>query len=91
VLLEPLERRRQVLAEAMKGKAAPIVLSETLDASPTELVRVAKKFGFEGIVAKRKDSLYEPANEQAHGSNTRSTGGKSLLLAVTRRGIRLMR
>jgi ATP-dependent DNA ligase len=24
-----------------------------------ELVRVAKEFGFEGIVAKRKDSVYE--------------------------------
>jgi ATP-dependent DNA ligase len=56
---EPLERRRQVLAEAIKGKAAPIALSESLDASPTELIQVAKEFGFEGIVAKRKDSLYE--------------------------------
>jgi len=25
-----------------------------------ELIRVAKEFGFEGIVAKRRDSLYEP-------------------------------
>jgi bifunctional non-homologous end joining protein LigD len=59
LLKEPLERRRQVLSEAIKGKAAPIALSENLDASPDELVRVAKEFGFEGIVAKRKDSVYE--------------------------------
>jgi DNA ligase D-like protein (predicted ligase) len=64
LLKEPLERRRQVLAEAIKdataqGKAAPIALSENLNASADELVRVAKEFGFEGIVAKRKDSLYE--------------------------------
>jgi bifunctional non-homologous end joining protein LigD len=64
LLKEPLERRRQVLAEAIKdattqGKAAPIALSETLNASAADLVRVAKEFGFEGIVAKRKDSLYE--------------------------------
>jgi ATP-dependent DNA ligase len=64
LMQEPLEHRRQVLADALKdataqGKAAPIALSESLDASPTELVRVAKEFGFEGIVAKRKDSLYE--------------------------------
>jgi ATP-dependent DNA ligase len=56
---EPLERRRQVLAEALKAKAAPIALSETLDTNPTDLVRVAKEFGFEGIVAKWKDSVYE--------------------------------
>jgi hypothetical protein len=42
---EPLERRRQVLAEAIKGKAAPIALSETLNASADDLVRVAKEFG----------------------------------------------
>ena len=64
LLKEPLENRRQVLAEAIKdataqGKAAPIALSESLDASAAELVRVAKEFGFEGIVAKRKDSVYE--------------------------------
>jgi hypothetical protein len=30
-----------------------------MDATPAELVRVAKEFSFEGIVAKRVDSLYE--------------------------------
>jgi ATP-dependent DNA ligase len=64
LLTEPLERRRQVLDECVKdavaqGKADPIALSESLDASPKDLVRVAKEFGFEGIVAKRKDSVYE--------------------------------
>jgi ATP-dependent DNA ligase len=34
-------------------------LSERLTASADELLRVAKEFGFEGIVAKRKDSIYE--------------------------------
>jgi hypothetical protein len=52
LLKEPLERRRQVLAEAIKdattqGKAAPLALSETLNASVADLVRVAKEFGFE--------------------------------------------
>ena len=56
----PLSARRKRLSEIFKdAKAAPIALSETLDASPTELVRVAKEIEFEGIVAKRKDSVYE--------------------------------
>jgi ATP-dependent DNA ligase len=60
LLQEPLERRRETLREVFRGiQAAPIAMSESLDASPDELVRVAKEFGFEGIVAKRKDSLYE--------------------------------
>ena len=60
LLKEPLERRREILSEIFKGiEAAPIALSESLSASADELIRVAKEFGFEGIVAKRKDSLYE--------------------------------
>jgi bifunctional non-homologous end joining protein LigD len=60
LLNEPLSVRREMLSEMFKGiKAAPIALSETLDGSADNLIRVAKEFGFEGIVAKRKDSLYE--------------------------------
>jgi DNA ligase D-like protein (predicted ligase) len=60
LLNEPLERRREILNEIIKGiKAAPIGMSESLAANTKELIRVAKEFGFEGIVAKRKDSLYE--------------------------------
>jgi bifunctional non-homologous end joining protein LigD len=77
-LKEPLERRREVLAEAIKGKAAPIAQSEKLDASADELVRVAKEIGFEGIIAKRNDSVYESGKRSGPGSSTRSTGGRSL-------------
>src|SRR5262245_11522704 len=34
-------------------------MSEDIEAAPTDMIRVAKEFGFEGIVAKRKDSVYE--------------------------------
>jgi bifunctional non-homologous end joining protein LigD len=57
---KPLSERREILSEIFAGaKAAPIGLSESLNASADELVRVAKEFGFEGIIAKRKDSFYE--------------------------------
>ena len=63
VLQEPLERRRQLLSKVIKEiKAAPIGLSESLTAEIKELIRVANEFGFEGIVAKRWDSLYESGN-----------------------------
>jgi bifunctional non-homologous end joining protein LigD len=60
LLNEPLERRRRTLTETIKRKVAPVALSDTLDASTADLIRVAKEFGFEGIVAKRRDSAYEP-------------------------------
>ena len=60
VLKVPLYFRRQVLHRIFEdSKAAPIGLSESIEAAPTDLIRVVKEFGFEGIVAKRKDSLYE--------------------------------
>ena len=31
-----------------------------MDATPPDLIRVAKEVGFEGIVAKRRESVYEP-------------------------------
>jgi ATP-dependent DNA ligase len=43
----PLEGRREALRESFKGiKAAPIALSESLNASAEELVRVAKEFDY---------------------------------------------
>ena len=62
LLQVPLAKRRAVLGELfddLGGKTNPIGLSETIDATPQELIRVVKEFGFEGIIAKRKDSLYE--------------------------------
>src|SRR5262245_42530243 len=60
LLKVPLESRRELLSEIFKeGKAAPIALSETMQASAADLIRVAREFGFEGVIAKRKGSVYE--------------------------------
>jgi bifunctional non-homologous end joining protein LigD len=83
----PLEERRALLNELFEdlGKdASPLCLSETMDAKPADLIRVAKEFGFEGIVAKRKTSLYEPSKgSDAWLKYRESTKDKSLLLADT--------
>ena len=58
----PLENRREILAEViaeLKPKTPLICMSETINARPAELIPLVKEFGFEGIVAKRKDSCYE--------------------------------
>ena len=60
VLTVPLYFRREVLRRIFEdSNAAPIGLSENIEAGPADLMRVVKEFGFEGIVAKRKDSFYE--------------------------------
>jgi bifunctional non-homologous end joining protein LigD len=63
LLNEPLSKRRDVLRDGMKPlrrKATAISLSESINATPTELISVVKEFGFEGVIAKRKASCYEP-------------------------------
>jgi bifunctional non-homologous end joining protein LigD len=59
---EPLTTRREVLSKLMKPisrKATAVSLSESIDATPAELISVVKEFGFEGVIAKRKESVYE--------------------------------
>ena len=79
VLTVPLYFRREVLRRIFEDiKAAPIGLSENIEAAPTDLIRVAKEFGFEGIVAKRKDSLYESGKRTGAWVKYGSTEGRSL-------------
>jgi ATP-dependent DNA ligase len=62
LLNEPLSKRREVLSDLMKPltrNPTGISLSEIIDATPDELIGVVKEFGFEGMIAKRKDSCYE--------------------------------
>jgi bifunctional non-homologous end joining protein LigD len=55
-----LEKRRELLAIRLEDVADPIRLSESIDGSPQEIVAAAKELSLEGIIAKRKDSVYQP-------------------------------
>lgn len=57
---EPLEKRRALL----RRKVMPLLpdsirYSETLEGSAAEIVEAVREQGLEGVVAKRRDSLYE--------------------------------
>ncbi len=50
LLNEPLTKRREVLTNIIKpltGSAPAVALSESIDATPAELIGVVKEFGFE--------------------------------------------
>ncbi|HKB89607.1 MAG TPA: non-homologous end-joining DNA ligase [Opitutaceae bacterium] len=55
-----LDERRKLLRKAMRQLAEPIRFSETFDSSPGDMIAVVREHGLEGIVAKRRDSHYEP-------------------------------
>jgi bifunctional non-homologous end joining protein LigD len=54
-----LVERRKLLAKLLKKAPDNIRFSEELRGSAAELLRVARQFQLEGLVAKRPDSLYE--------------------------------
>ncbi len=55
-----LEKRRELLQAVLAAAKPPLFFSQTLDAPAHALLSAAKKAGLEGIVAKRRDSPYEP-------------------------------
>ena len=56
----PIEERRKLLTQALRKVQYPVIQSTPFDVTPTELVRAAKELGFEGVIVKRKSSIYEP-------------------------------
>jgi ATP-dependent DNA ligase len=89
LLQEPLERRREILSEIFKRKkAAPIALSESLNAIWSGSQR---SLGSRASSPSARIPSTNQASELAHGSSTRSTGGRSLSSAATLQEIHLMR
>jgi ATP-dependent DNA ligase len=79
----PLDGRRRMLVEALgniAGGDGPIRLSEVFTGDPADLVAAAKDLGFEGIVAKRKDSLYEPGKRTGAWVKYRVNRGQELFI-----------
>ena len=61
VTCEPLRRRRELLEKKVLPKLKePVRYSPPLDADLPTLVHSVKAHGFEGLVAKRSTSVYEP-------------------------------
>lgn len=56
----PLKTRKEILSEAMQGADGLIRCSQTLDDDAEGVIARIKQFGLEGVVGKRKDSIYEP-------------------------------
>ena len=55
---EPLLKRRARLARVLDGSG--LLLSQELPGTAAAIVEAVRGLGLEGVIAKRKDSLYEP-------------------------------
>jgi bifunctional non-homologous end joining protein LigD len=75
-----LSKRRELLAQVVASLGESIQMSESFEADSAELPRVAKQLGFEGVVAKRKHSLYEPGKRSGAWVKYRMNKGQELVV-----------
>jgi bifunctional non-homologous end joining protein LigD len=75
-----LETRRELLTEALSTVGDPIRLSEAFETTPADLIRAAKEQSLEGIVAKRKDSIYEPRKRSGAWLKYRINRGQEFVI-----------
>src|SRR5256885_5154801 len=57
---KPYDERRKVLAQVLRRPPAGVRISDQLDAPGAEALERARRGGAEGIIAKRRTSVYEP-------------------------------
>src|SRR5205823_8359026 len=77
VMREPLEKRRELLEKKMLLKLRePVRYSAPLTATVAVLIESVKVHGFEGLVAKRCNSVYEPGLRTGAWMKMRVNGGQ---------------
>jgi len=89
VMAEELSTRRQILQSQVLPKLGePVRESPQLDASLPDLMRAVKAHGFEGIVAKRLESQYEPGQRSGAWRKMRINQGQEFVIGGYTRGPR---
>ena len=78
---EPLTKRRALLEERVfPGLAEPIRYSPVLEASLKDLIQSVKAQSLEGLVAKRRDSRYEPGQRSGAWLKMRVNQGQEFVI-----------
>jgi DNA ligase D-like protein (predicted ligase) len=87
LMREPLEKRRHLLEEKVLPKLTePVRYASSLDASLPVLVQSVKAQGFEGLVAKRRNSGYEPGLRSGAWMKMRVNRGQEFVIGGYTRG-----
>jgi DNA ligase D-like protein (predicted ligase) len=82
VMGEPLAKRRELIEEHVLPKLAdPIRYSPVLEGTTNQLIHSVKTQGLEGLVAKRRDSRYEPGLRSGAWQKMRINAGQELVIA----------
>ena len=81
VMAEPLVKRRELIEKnVLPNLADPIRYSPILEATLADLIRSVKEQGLEGLVAKRRDSKYEPGLRSGAWQKMRVNQGQEFVI-----------
>ena len=87
LMREPLEKRRELLEKTVLPKLTePVRYAASLEASLPVLVQSVKAQGFEGLVAKRRNSVYEPGLRSGAWMKMRVNRGQEFVIGGYTRG-----
>ncbi len=77
----PLEERRRLLREDVMPRMPEVVsYSDTLEASAADVIAAVKEQGLEGVIAKRRDSVYEAGRRSGAWVKMRVNKGQELVI-----------
>ena len=81
VMNETLDVRRELLrSEVLPKLREPIRYAEELHGSVSDLLKAVRSFGFEGVIAKRRDSLYETGKRSGAWRKVRVNQGQEFVI-----------
>jgi ATP-dependent DNA ligase len=76
----PLSERRLLMKSLLKLRSARIRISDQFDVSANDMLAAVRKQQLEGVIGKRKDSLYEPGKRTGAWIKYRVNRGQELVI-----------
>jgi len=76
----PLIERRELLKSVVAIHDKRIKISDNIEAAPEDLLSAVREQGLEGIIGKRKDSLYQPGERSGAWIKYRVNRGQELVI-----------
>ena len=73
-----LETRRNQLREILYKLNYPVILTQSFNARPADLIRAAKELNIKGLIAKHRGSVYEPGSRSRAWLKYRLPGSSAL-------------
>jgi DNA ligase D-like protein (predicted ligase) len=76
----PLMKRREIMRSVLRFRSPRIGIADYIETSRANMLHAVREQGLEGIVAKRKDSLYEAGHRTGAWAKYRVNRGQELVI-----------